>query len=64
MAADHRMRPGYLRALQAYSPHFMYMWPNARIGVMGGEQAAGVLAQVRAHAAAGGGHKDPAIRRG
>lgn len=31
---------------QAYSPHFMYMWPNARIGVMGGEQAAGVLAQV------------------
>ncbi|GIL73102.1 hypothetical protein Vretimale_4717 [Volvox reticuliferus] len=31
---------------RAYSPHFMYMWPNARIGVMGGEQAAGVLAQV------------------
>ncbi|PNW85327.1 hypothetical protein CHLRE_03g181200v5 [Chlamydomonas reinhardtii] len=33
---------------RAYSPHFMYMWPNARIGVMGGEQAAGVLAQVEA----------------
>ncbi|GLC44422.1 hypothetical protein PLESTF_000044000 [Pleodorina starrii] len=31
---------------RAYSPSFMYMWPNARIGVMGGEQAAGVLAQV------------------
>ncbi len=32
---------------RAYSPHFMFMWPNARIGVMGGEQAASVLAQVR-----------------
>jgi 3-methylcrotonyl-CoA carboxylase beta subunit len=31
---------------RAYSPHFMYMWPNARISVMGGDQAAGVLAQV------------------
>lgn len=31
---------------RAYSPSFMYMWPNARISVMGGEQAAGVLAQV------------------
>nr|XP_033335891.1 methylcrotonoyl-CoA carboxylase beta chain, mitochondrial [Megalopta genalis] len=28
------------------SPRFLYMWPNARIGVMGGEQAAGVLAQI------------------
>ena len=32
---------------RAYSPRFMWMWPNARIGVMGGEQAASVLAQVR-----------------
>mmetsp|Transcript_3371 Transcript_3371/g.8416 ORF Transcript_3371/g.8416 Transcript_3371/m.8416 type:complete len:567 (-) Transcript_3371:316-2016(-) len=32
---------------RAYSPRFMWMWPNARIGVMGGEQAAGVLAQVK-----------------
>ena len=32
---------------RAYSPRFMYMWPNSRIGVMGGEQAAGVLATVR-----------------
>lgn len=31
---------------RAYSPRFMYMWPNARISVMGGEQAASVLAQV------------------
>lgn len=28
---------------RAYSPRFLYMWPNARISVMGGEQAAGVL---------------------
>lgn len=30
---------------RAYSPRFLYMWPNARISVMGGDQAAGVLAQ-------------------
>ncbi|XP_065574772.1 methylcrotonoyl-CoA carboxylase beta chain, mitochondrial-like isoform X2 [Artemia franciscana] len=33
---------------RAYSPRFMYMWPNARISVMGGEQAAGVLSQITA----------------
>lgn len=32
---------------RAYSPRFLYMWPNARISVMGGDQAAGVLAQVQ-----------------
>lgn len=32
---------------RAYSPNFMYMWPNARISVMGGEQAAGVLTTVK-----------------
>ncbi|MCO5786601.1 methylcrotonoyl-CoA carboxylase [Pseudomonas sp. G11-1] len=32
---------------RAYDPHFLWMWPNARIGVMGGEQAAGVLVQVK-----------------
>ena len=32
---------------RAYSPRFLFMWPNARISVMGGEQAANVLAQVR-----------------
>lgn len=31
---------------RAYSPRFMYSWPNAKISVMGGEQAAGVLAQI------------------
>jgi len=31
---------------RAYSPRFLWMWPNARISVMGGEQAASVLAQV------------------
>ena len=32
---------------RAYGPRFLWMWPNARISVMGGEQAANVLAQVR-----------------
>ncbi len=31
---------------RAYDPRFLFMWPNARISVMGGEQAASVLAQV------------------
>ena len=32
---------------RAYQPRFLWTWPNARISVMGGEQAAGVLATVR-----------------
>jgi 3-methylcrotonyl-CoA carboxylase beta subunit len=32
---------------RAYGPRFLWMWPNARISVMGGEQAAAVLATVR-----------------
>jgi len=32
---------------RAYSPRLLFMWPNARISVMGGEQAASVLATVR-----------------
>jgi 3-methylcrotonyl-CoA carboxylase beta subunit len=32
---------------RAYSPRFLWLWPNARISVMGGEQAASVLATVR-----------------
>ncbi|HYZ63273.1 MAG TPA: carboxyl transferase domain-containing protein [Acetobacteraceae bacterium] len=32
---------------RAYSPRLLWMWPNARISVMGGQQAASVLAQVR-----------------
>jgi len=35
---------------RAYSPRFLWMWPNARISVMGGEQAANVLAQVKREA--------------
>jgi len=31
---------------RAYDPNFMWMWPNARISVMGGEQAAGVMALI------------------
>ncbi len=37
---------------RAYSPRFLWMWPNARISVMGGEQAANVLGQVRRDALA------------
>ena len=32
----------------SYSPRFLYMWPNSRISVMGGEQAASVLTTVAA----------------
>ena len=32
---------------RAFSPRFLWMWPNARISVMGGEQAASVLATVK-----------------
>ncbi|MFW9778122.1 MAG: carboxyl transferase domain-containing protein [Candidatus Heimdallarchaeota archaeon] len=37
----------YGMAGRAYSPRFLYMWPNARISVMGGDQAAKVLATVK-----------------
>jgi 3-methylcrotonyl-CoA carboxylase beta subunit len=36
---------------RAYGPRFLYTWPNARISVMGGEQAASVLATVHRDAA-------------
>ena len=32
---------------RAYEPRLLFMWPNAKISVMGGEQAAGVLLQVK-----------------
>ena len=32
---------------RAYQPRFLWTWPNSRVSVMGGEQAAGVLATVR-----------------
>lgn len=37
----------YAMCGRAYDPRFLFMWPNARISVMGGEQAAHVLAQVK-----------------
>lgn len=37
----------YAMCGRAYSPRFMFAWPNSRMSVMGGEQAANVLAQVR-----------------
>jgi 3-methylcrotonyl-CoA carboxylase beta subunit len=40
---------------RAYDPRFLWTWPNSRIGVMGGEQAAGVLATVRREAIERGG---------
>jgi acetyl-CoA carboxylase carboxyltransferase component len=38
----------YGMAGRAYSPRLLFMWPNAKISVMGGEQAAGVLTTVKA----------------
>jgi 3-methylcrotonyl-CoA carboxylase beta subunit len=37
----------YAMCGRGYSPRFLWMWPNARISVMGGEQAASVLARIR-----------------
>src|SRR6202166_2940031 len=37
----------YAMCGRAYQPRFLFMWPNARISVMGGEQAARVLAQIK-----------------
>ena len=45
----------YAMCGRAYDPRFLWMWPNARISVMGGEQAANVLAQVRRDGLEGGG---------
>ncbi|XP_038887940.1 methylcrotonoyl-CoA carboxylase beta chain, mitochondrial [Benincasa hispida] len=36
----------YAMCGRAYSPNFLFLWPNARISVMGGAQAAGVLSQI------------------
>ncbi len=47
----------YAMCGRAYSPNFLWMWPNARIGVMGGEQAANVLARVGKEADAARGRK-------
>ncbi len=45
---------------RAYDPRFLWSWPNARISVMGGEQAAAVLATVRREALAAAGEDWPA----
>ncbi|MFH1553536.1 MAG: carboxyl transferase domain-containing protein [Pseudomonadota bacterium] len=45
---------------RAYDPRFLWMWPNARISVMGGEQAANVLAQVKRDGIEGKGGAWPA----
>ena len=42
---------------RAYSPRFLWMWPNARISVMGGEQAASVLATVKRDSMEGRGER-------
>ncbi|MEU3710800.1 carboxyl transferase domain-containing protein [Streptomyces catenulae] len=42
---------------RAYSPRFLWMWPNAKISVMGGEQAASVLATVKRDQLAGRGEE-------
>jgi 3-methylcrotonyl-CoA carboxylase beta subunit len=48
---------------RAFDPRFLWMWPNARISVMGGEQAATVLATIRADQLAGRGEEWPAAER-
>jgi 3-methylcrotonyl-CoA carboxylase beta subunit len=48
---------------RAYSPRFLWMWPNARISVMGGEQAANVLTQIRADAMEKRGENWPATEQ-
>jgi 3-methylcrotonyl-CoA carboxylase beta subunit len=50
----------YAMCGRAYSPRFLWMWPNARISVMGGEQAASVLATVRRDQLEGRGDTWPA----
>jgi 3-methylcrotonyl-CoA carboxylase beta subunit len=45
---------------RAYDPRFLWMWPNARISVMGGEQAATVLSTIRADQAEATGREWPA----
>ncbi|MDA8049699.1 MAG: methylcrotonoyl-CoA carboxylase [Rhodospirillales bacterium] len=50
----------YAMCGRAYSPRFLWTWPNARISVMGGEQAAAVLAEVRRDALAARGVAWPA----
>ena len=43
----------YAMCGRAYGPRFLFMWPNARISVMGGEQAAQVLSRIKRNPGAG-----------
>jgi acetyl-CoA carboxylase carboxyltransferase component len=52
----------YAMAGRAYQPRFLWTWPNSRISVMGGQQAARVLSTVREGAIEGGRWKDDAER--
>jgi 3-methylcrotonyl-CoA carboxylase beta subunit len=49
----------YAMCGRAYSPRLLFQWPNARISVMGGEQAASVLASVKREQLKGGGRDWP-----
>jgi 3-methylcrotonyl-CoA carboxylase beta subunit len=49
----------YAMCGRGYQPRFLWMWPNARISVMGGEQAAGVLATVKRDGIEAGGQQWP-----
>ncbi len=53
----------YAMCGRAYDPRFLFMWPNARISVMGGEQAASVLSTVRADSLAARGREWAADER-
>lgn len=53
----------YAMAGRAYDPRLLFMWPNARISVMGGEQASGVLIQVKEEQLAARGEKMQAGER-
>ncbi|MGH3216258.1 MAG: carboxyl transferase domain-containing protein, partial [Trebonia sp.] len=52
----------YAMCGRAYSPRFLWMWPNARISVMGGDQAASVLASVGSGAGSGAGSDEADVR--
>jgi 3-methylcrotonyl-CoA carboxylase beta subunit len=52
----------YAMCGRAYSPRFLFQWPNARISVMGGEQAASVLATVKREQLQRGGRDWPAAQ--
>jgi len=51
---------GTTHVRRAYSPRLLFQWPNARISVMGGEQAASVLATVKRDQLRGTGRQWPA----